>query len=257
MDGKVTLPALQRMKQDGRKIVGVVVYDYQMAQIVDRAGVDIVSVGDSVGVNVWGQASEADVTLDQMVLVCQAVRRGVRRALVSCDIPFGPLQEGTDAAVRAAIRIVKDAGADLVKVDAAASSTGAVRAITGAGIPVWAQFGTEPAAPNTDRLVREATQLEEEGASLLDFRYSGPVAGPEVVRAVKIPVIGGLGGGPWLDGRVRALVSAIGYLASAVGDTTEHYANVAEITLAAVKAFGDDVRAARQIRGGAPAAPRS
>ncbi len=257
MNGKVTLPALRQMKQNGRKIVGVVVYDYQMAQIVDRAGVDIVSVGDSVGVNVWGQASEADVTLDQMVLVCQAVRRGVTRALVSCDIPFGPLQEGTDAAVRAAIRVVKEGGADLVKVDAAASSAGAVRAITGAGIPVWAQFGTEPAAPNTDRLVREATQLEEEGASLLDFRYSGPVAGPEVVRAVKIPVIGGLGGGPWLDGRVRAIVTAIGYLASAVGDTTERYANVAEIALAAVTAFGDDVRAARQIRGGAPAAPRS
>ena len=257
MNGKVTLAALQQMKQNGRKIVGVVVYDYQMAQIVDRAGVDIVSVGDSVGVNVWGQASEADVTLDQMVLVCQAVRRGVTRALVSCDIPFGPLQEGTDAAVRAAIRVVKEGGADLVKVDAAASSAGAVRAITGAGIPVWAQFGTEPAAPNTDRLVREATQLEEEGASLLDFRYSGPVAGPEVVRAVKIPVIGGLGGGPWLDGRVRAIVAAIGYLASAVGDTTERYANVAEIALAAVTAFGDDVRAARQIRGGAPAAPRS
>ncbi len=257
MNGKVTLAALQQMKQNGRKIVGVVVYDYQMAQIVDRAGVDIVSVGDSVGVNVWGQASEADVTLDQMVLVCQAVRRGVTRALVSCDIPFGPLREGTDAAVRAAIRVVKEGGADLVKVDAAASSAGAVRAITGAGIPVWAQFGTEPAAPNTDRLVREATQLEEEGASLLDFRYSGPVAGPEVVRAVKIPVIGGLGGGPWLDGRVRAIVAAIGYLASAVGDTTERYANVAEIALAAVTAFGDDVRAARQIRGGAPAAPRS
>jgi 3-methyl-2-oxobutanoate hydroxymethyltransferase len=257
MNDKVTLPALQQMKLDGRKIVGVVVYDYPMAQIVDRAGVDIVSVGDSVGMNVWGHASEADVTLEQMVLVCQAVRRGVTRALVSCDIPSGPLQDGTDATVRAAIRLATEGGADLVKVDAAASSGDAVRAIIAVGIPVWAQFGIEPAAPNMDRLLREAKHLEAEGASLLDFRYSGPVAGPEVVRAVKIPVLGGLGGGPWLDGRVRALVSAIGYLASAVGDTTERYANVAEITLAAVKAFGDDVRAPRQIRGAAPAAPRS
>jgi 3-methyl-2-oxobutanoate hydroxymethyltransferase len=257
MDTKVTLPALQRMKQDGRKIVGVVLYDYQMAQIVDRAGVDIVSVGDSVGVNVWGHTSELEVTLDQMALVCQAVRRGVTRALVSCDIPFGPLQEGTDAAVRAAMRLVKEGGADLVKVDAGASSADAVRAITRAGIPVWAQFGTEPPAPIADDLVRDAKQLEEAGASLLDFRYSGPVAGPAVVRAVTIPVIGGLGGGPWLDGRVRAIVAAIGYLAAAVGDTTERYANVAEIALTAVKAFADDVRAARQIRGAAPAAPRS
>jgi 3-methyl-2-oxobutanoate hydroxymethyltransferase len=254
VDGKVTLQALQQMKQERRKIVGVVAYDYQMAQILDRAGVDIVSVGDSVGVNLWGHTSESDVTLDQMVLVCQAVRRGVTRALVSCDIPFGPLQESTDAAVQAAIRVVKEGGADLVKVDTGSSSADAVRAITRAGIPVWAQFGTEPAAPITDRLVREARQLVEAGASVLDFRYSGPVAGPEVVRAVNIPVIGGLGGGPWLDGRVRAVVAAIGYLAAAVDDTTDRYANVAEIALAAIKAFSDDVRAARQIRGAAPTA---
>ena len=253
MDGKVTLPALRQMKQDGRKIVGVVVYDYQMAQIVDRAGVDIVSVGDSVGVNVWGHSSELEVTLDQMLLVCQAVRRGVTRALVSCDVPFGPLQQGTDAAVQAAMRMVKEGGADLVKVDAGSSSADAVRAITRAGIPVWAQFGIDPAAPITDRLVREANQLEEAGASLLDFRYSGPVAGPAVVRTVNIPVIGGLGGGPWLDGRVRAVFAAIGYLAAAIDDTTDRYANVAEIALTAIRAFSDDVRAARQIRGGAPA----
>jgi len=257
MNGKVTLPALQQMKQDGQKIVGVVVYDYQMAQIVDRAGVDVVSVGDSVGVNLWGHRSETEVTLDQMVLVCQAVRRGVTRALVSCDVPFGPMQEGPDAAVRAAIRLVQEGGADLVKVDAGSSSANAVPAITRAGIQVWAQFGTEPAAPIIDRLVREAKQLEEAGASLLDFRYSGPVAGPEVVRAVRIPVMGGLGGGPWLDGRVRAVFAAIGYLAAALGDTTDRYANVAETALAAIKTFSDDVRAARQIRGAAPTAPRS
>jgi 3-methyl-2-oxobutanoate hydroxymethyltransferase len=256
MDGRVTLAALQQMKRDGRKIVGVVVYDYQMAQIVDRAGVDIASVGDSVGVNLWGHDSEQDVTVDQMVLVCQAVRRGVARALVSCDVPFGPLQQGTDAAVSAAIRLVKDGGADVVKVDAGASSTEAIRAITRAGVPVWAQLGTASVAPIADGLVREAKQLVEAGAALLDFRYSGPVAGPAVVRAVTIPVIGGLGGGPWLDGRVRAIVAAIGYLAAAVGDTTDRYANVAEIALTAVEAFADDVRGSRQIRGGAPAAPR-
>src|SRR5215217_3672785 len=97
----LTLPALQQMKHDQQKIVAVVVYDYQMAQIVDRAGVEIVSVGDSVGVNMWGHASERDVTLDQMLLVCRAVRKGVARALVSCDFPVGPLHDGIDAAVRA------------------------------------------------------------------------------------------------------------------------------------------------------------
>jgi 3-methyl-2-oxobutanoate hydroxymethyltransferase len=245
------------MKEGGRKIVAVVLYDYQMAQIADRGGVDIVSVGDSVGVNMWGHASERDVTLDQMTLVCQAVRRGVTRALVSCDIPFGPLAEGTDGAVRAAARLVQDGGADLVKVDVGSSSVETVRTIARAGIPVWAQFGTEPPATNAEPLVREAKHLEAEGASLLDFRYSGPLAGPAVVRAVTIPVIGGLGGGPWLDGRVRALVAAIGYQAAAVGDATDRYANVAEIALRALEAFGDDVRAGRQIRGAAPAASRS
>src|SRR5215218_1342805 len=107
MSDIITIPALHRMKREGRKIVGVVAYDYQMAQIVDRVGVDIVSVGDSVGINFWGHRSELEVTLDEMILVCAAVRRGVKRALVSCDFPFGPLQQGVDAAVRAAIRIVK------------------------------------------------------------------------------------------------------------------------------------------------------
>ena len=253
---KVTLAALQRMKQDRRKIVGVVVYDHQMAQIADRAGVDIVSVGDSVGVNFWGHQSESEVTLDQMLLVCRGVRRGVSRALVSCDVPVGALQEGDDAAARAATRLLQEGGADLVKIDASAASAGVVRAVVHAGIPVWAQFGAERAEPMTDPLVREAKRLEETGASLLDFRHSGPVAGPEAVRAVRIPVIGGLGGGPWLDGRVRSIVAAIGYLASAMDDATERYANVAATALTAIQALCDDIRAGRQIRG-APAARRS
>src|SRR5258706_7802367 len=104
---RVTIPALQEMKRQGRKIVAVVAYDYQMAAIADRAGVDMLSVGDSVGVNLWGHRSELEVTLDQMVLVCQAVRRGAERALVSCDFPFGPLPAGADAPLRAAITLRK------------------------------------------------------------------------------------------------------------------------------------------------------
>src|SRR4051794_25709209 len=108
MDEKVTLASLQQMKQERRKIVGVVVYDYQMARIADRAGVDIVSAGDSVGINLWGHASDAEVTLDHMALICRAVRRGAVRALVSCDVPLACLREGADAAVRAARRLVAE-----------------------------------------------------------------------------------------------------------------------------------------------------
>lgn len=266
MEPKVTIPALQEMKRAGRKIVAVVAYDYQMAQIVDRAGVDLVSVGDSVGINLWGHSSELEVTLDEMILACRAVRRGVKRALVSCDFPFGPLQEGTDAAVRAGIRLVKEGGADLVKLDGASSYPDAVRAVIRAGIPVWAQFGITPhtalryggmaeAGPELstrlkDRLLAEAHVLEEAGSSLLDFTNSGPVAGAAVTEAVSIPVIGGLGGGPWLDGRVRAVFAAVGYLAKAIDDTTTaRYANVARITLDAMQTFAEDVRAGRQIQG--------
>jgi 3-methyl-2-oxobutanoate hydroxymethyltransferase len=98
-------------------------------------------------------------------------------------------------------------------------------------------------------LVREAQALEQAGASLLDFRHSGPVAGPAVVRGVSIPVIGGLGGGPWLDGRVRAIVNAIGYSAAALDDQADRYANVARVALDAIAAYADDVRSGRQIRG--------
>ena len=100
---KKTIPALQQMKREGQKIFGVVVWDYQMAQIVDRAGVDIVSVGDTVGHNLWGQPNPLEITMDQMITVTQAVRRGVKNAVLSADFPFGPLQEGVDSALRAAI----------------------------------------------------------------------------------------------------------------------------------------------------------
>src|SRR5882762_4882669 len=213
MDATVTIPALQQMKRDGKKSAGVVAWDYQIARIADRAGVDFISVGDSVGVNLWGHANPLEVTLEEMLVVCKAVRRGTKRALVSCDFPFGPLQEGMDSAVKAAIRLVKEAGADIIKLDGAADFPEAVRAIARAGIPVFAQFGITPQtalqfgisyndmlksgarapAAMTEKLVQDAIRLEGAGASLLDFTLSGPVAGPAVVDSVSIPVVGGLG----------------------------------------------------------------
>jgi 3-methyl-2-oxobutanoate hydroxymethyltransferase len=269
MDAKVTIPALQQMKRDGRKSVGVVAWDYQLARIADRAGVDFVSVGDSVGVNLWGHSNPLEVTMEEMLVVCKAVRRGVARALVSCDLPFGPLQEGTASALKAAIRLVKEGGADLVKLDAAADFPEAVRAIDRAGIPVFAQFGLTPqtalkygvpygaqsapgaqASPEmTAKLVADAKLLEEVGAALLDFTNSGPVAGAAVVRAVTIPVIGGFGGGPWLDGRVRLAHTAIGYGEKWLDAKTETYANVAKASLDAFTALIADARAGRQIKG--------
>jgi len=235
----LTVRALQAMKREGRKIVGVVAWDYQIARIVDRAGVDIVSVGDSVGVNVWGREDEADVTLEEMILVCKAVRRGVTRALVSCDLPAGVLD------VDAARRLVEEGGADIVKVD---GPVDAVTAIAEAGIPVFAQFSGKTG--DADALVAQTKRLEEAGAALLDFVHSGPDAGPKVVEGVSIPVLGGLGGGPWLDGRLRIIHRAIGYNASALDDQPDAYANVAQITHDAITAYAEDVRRGRQIKGG-------
>jgi 3-methyl-2-oxobutanoate hydroxymethyltransferase len=265
----ITIPALQQMKREGKKSVGVVAWDYQIARVAERAGVDFVSVGDSVGVNLWGHANPLEVTLEEMLVCCKAVRRGVTRALVSCDFPFGPLQEGVESALRAAIRLVKEGGADIIKLDGAAEFPEAVRALTRAGIPVFAQFGLTPqtalkygvpygaqnaagaqATPEmTSRLVEEAKLLEDAGASLLDFTNSGPVAGPAVVAAVKIPVIGGFGGGPWLDGRVRMAHTAIGYGEKWIDSKTETYANTARASLDAFSTLIADVRGGRQIKG--------
>jgi 3-methyl-2-oxobutanoate hydroxymethyltransferase len=271
----VTLRDLQRSKDEGRKIVGVVAWDYQVARIVDRAGVDIVSVGDTVGVNLWGHSNPFEVTMEEMLLVTRAVRRGVTRALVSADFPFGPLQEGPASAVRAAIRFVKEAGVDLVKLDGAADHLDAVEAVTRAGIPVFAQFGITPqtalrygveykaipsaadAVPEelTDELVAEAKRLEDAGAVLLNFTNSGPVVGAAVAAAVSVPVVGGFGGGPWLDGRMRMVNAAIGYAASAIDGAPDTYANVARMTLSAITSYAEDVRAARQLPGGIPVPP--
>ena len=269
MSDRVTVPELKKMKQAGRKIVGVVVWDYQMAKIADRAGVEIMSVGDSVGVNLFGQPHPLEVTMDEMLVVTKAVRRGTERAILSCDFPYGPLQQGVDAAVDAAIRFVKEAGVDMIKLDGAAEYPEAVTALTRAGIPVWAQFGITPQtalsygieyaaqsgadaqvpAGMQEKLVEEAKMLEAAGAVMLDFTNSGPVVGPVVTEAVDIPVIGGFGGGPWLDGRVRMAHAAIGYAAKHLDSDIETYANVAKTAFDALSEFGKDVRAGRQIKG--------
>jgi 3-methyl-2-oxobutanoate hydroxymethyltransferase len=269
MHEKVTISHLQQMKRQGQKSVGVVAWDYQIARIADRAGFDFISVGDSVGVNLWGRSDVLDITLEEMLICCQAVRRGTARALVSCDMPYGPVQKGKDAALDAAQRLMREGGADLIKIDAAAEFPDVVRALVDAGIPVFAQFGLTPqtaskygipysaqnspaaqaSAEAAARLVEEAKLLEAAGAALLDFTNSGPIAGAVVAAAVKVPVIGGFGGGPWLDGRVRLAHTAIGYGEKWLDARTETYANTAKATLDAFTALIADARAGRQIKG--------
>jgi 3-methyl-2-oxobutanoate hydroxymethyltransferase len=157
------------MKRDGRKIVAVVCWDQATAALADAAGADIVSVGDSVV-----------HSFDELTAYLAGVRRGVQRALVSCDLPQPTVERA---------RLLLELGADLVKVDERAEELAA------GGIPVWAQIED----------VADAKAMEDAGAVLIDFRHSGPEAGAAACAAVSIPVLGGLGGGPWLDGRVRAV----------------------------------------------------
>jgi 3-methyl-2-oxobutanoate hydroxymethyltransferase len=160
----------------------------------------------------------------------------------------------------------------MIKLDGAADFPEVVAALVRAGIPVFAQFGITPqtalrygiaysaaSGPGAQvtpqmqsRLLEEAKRLQSAGASLLDFTNSGPVAGAAAVEAVSIPVIGGFGGGPWLDGRMRLVHGAIGYAASSIDSQVESYANVARIALDAITAYAGDVRAARQIKGAPP-----
>lgn len=186
----MTLAELRAMKRDGRKIACIVCWDQATAEAADAAGVEIVSVGDSIV-----------ESFDELVVFLASVRRGVKRALVSCDLP--------EPSVESARRLL-ELGADLVKVESDAEELAA------AGIPVWAQI--EDAG--------DATRMEAAGAALIDFRHSGPDAGAAAAAAVSIPVLGGLGGGPWLDGRVRAVHRLLD-----------------------VPAYLDDVRAARAVRG--------
>jgi 3-methyl-2-oxobutanoate hydroxymethyltransferase len=264
-----TIPDLLAKKKAGTKIFGVVAWDYHMAAIADRVGVDIVSVGDTVGKNMWGRANPLQISMDEMVIVTRAVRAGTKNAIVSVDFPYGPLQEGIDSAVRAAIRFVQEAGVDMIKLDGAADYPEAVTALTRAGIPVWAQFGLTPQTAmamgipyenqaggaatlppdTTERMIAEAQMLERAGAVMLDFTNSGPVVGPEVVKSVDIPVIGGFGGGPWLDGRIRLSSAAVGYNVAALDNPPDTYANVARTIYDALAECAADVRAARQIKG--------
>ena len=191
----------------------------------------------------------------------------MRRALLSVDFPFGPLQSGRSEALVAAIRLAKEAGVDLVKLDGASDHLESVEAITRAGIPVFAQFGVTPqtslkygidySAASTarvpddmlDELVAEARRLESAGAVALNFTNSGPVVGPAVVDAVAIPVLGGFGGGPWLDGRIRMATAAIGYDARNVDREPDTYANVARVAYDALVECASDIRNARTLRG--------
>lgn len=242
---KLTVADLQQMKTEKKKIVAAMCHDYQMAQIADRAGADLITVGDSVGGRFFGDSTPFEVTVDTMILCCLGVTRGVQRAVVNCDMPFGPVQKGPAAALDAAVRLLQEGHADMVKVDAAADNIEATRAICRAGIPVWAQFGFTPQTSARfggftnitdevrmqfkDTFVEQAKMLEAAGVALFDCTNMGNELLGIITSVVETPVIAGFNGGPNADGRVNVSYGVVGYAASVIDKPVPGRANVGRI----------------------------
>ena len=212
---KLTLPRLAEMTSRGERIVMVTAYDAPSARLADEAGIDLILVGDSAAMVVLGHDSTLPVTLDEMLMLTSAVSRVTRRALVVGDLPFGSYQESDEKAVASAVRMVKEGGADVVKLEGADRRLSRVRAIGDAGIPVMGHIGLTPqsatllggyraqgrTAGTAHRLYDAALASEAAGCCALVLEAVPAEVAGAIARALTIPVIG-IGAGPDCDGQV-------------------------------------------------------
>ena len=212
---KLSLLRLTEMKRRGEKIVMVTAYDAPSARLADAQGIDLLLVGDSAAMVVMGHESTVPVTLDEMVMLTAAVARGSRRALVVGDLPFGSYQPSDEVAVSSAVRMVKDGGADLVKLEGSERRLSRVRAIVDAGIPVMGHIGLTPQSAPSSGAIRPQGQTAGSASDLFDAALALEAAGcsalvleavPAVVAAritatLGVPVIG-IGAGASCDGQV-------------------------------------------------------
>jgi 3-methyl-2-oxobutanoate hydroxymethyltransferase len=217
---KVTIETLHEMKRNRQRICAVVCYDYQMAQIADRAGADVLSVGDSVGRTFLGQNDDEHTTVDIMIMFCRAVVRGAKRALVNCDMPTISVLD-PKAAAEAARRIAGEAGPSTVKVDIREDMEkyfSSVEAVINTGVlAVYPQIGyshlvRESGQDKLDYICKKAQSLENAGAKMLDLTGVSPEIYAAAREAVKMPVIGGQSG-PEADGRIYVSAPLVGYSA--------------------------------------------
>ncbi|HZI34888.1 MAG TPA: 3-methyl-2-oxobutanoate hydroxymethyltransferase [Gaiellales bacterium] len=253
---KLSLPALREMKRDGRPIVMITAYDHPSGRIVDAAGVDLVLVGDSAANVVLGHESTVPATMDEMTMLTAAVNRGVENALVIGDLPFMSYQVSDAEAVANAGRLIKDGGADVVKLEGAGPSLERVRALVSAGIGVMGHIGLTPQtatalgghkaqgrqADAARRLFLDAISLERAGCFALVLEAVPAPVATTISRRLAIPTIG-IGSGPGTDGQVLVLHDMLGI----PGDGREprfvkRYAEVGELMGAAVAAYATEVR---------------
>jgi 3-methyl-2-oxobutanoate hydroxymethyltransferase len=254
-DGKLSLTELAAMVEREERIVMVTAYDFPSARLADAAGMDIVLVGDSAAMTVLGHSSTVPATMDEMLMLTRAVTRGAQRPLVVADMPFGSFQVSDEEALRNAIRFVKEAGADAVKLEGAGPSLSRVLALVGAGIPVMGHIGLTPqsatmlggfkaqgkTAAKARRLLEDAVALEDAGCfSLVLEAVPAPVAA-RIGERLTIPTIG-IGSGPDCDGQVLVLHDVLGLYEGRSPRFAKRYADLATEIRAALERFAGDVR---------------
>ncbi len=255
----VTLPRLTEMKRLGEPIVMVTAYDFPSARAVEAAGVDVVLVGDSGAMTVLGYPSTVAVELDEMLVLAKAVRRGLRTPLLVGDLTFGSYEASDEQAVRSALRFVKEAGCDAVKLEGGGPVPVArARAIIGVGIPVMGHVGLTPqtatalggyraqgrSADAAARIAAEALALQDAGCFSLVFEAIPSDVAAELMSRIAIPVIG-IGAGPATDGQVLVFHDLLGIREGLGARFVKRYASLQDDMTAGVAAFADDVRTHR------------
>jgi 3-methyl-2-oxobutanoate hydroxymethyltransferase len=258
----MTLPRLAEKRRLGEPVVMVTAYDYPSALTADKAGVDIVLVGDSGAMTVLGYPSTVPVEMDEMVMLSRAVRRGLQTPLMVVDLPFGSYEVSDEQAVQTAVRFVKQAGCDAVKLEGGNEmSVSRVRAIVNAGIPVMGHVGLTPqtstalggyraqgrTAAGAQRVAREALALQEAGCFSIVFEAIPSAVAAELMPLLDAIVIG-IGAGPATDGQVLVFHDLLGIREGRGARFVQRYADILDEMVAGVAAFADDVRARRYPR---------
>jgi 3-methyl-2-oxobutanoate hydroxymethyltransferase len=252
----VTLPQLAEKKKLEEPIVMVTAYDYPSAQVAEEAGVDIVLVGDSGAMTVLGYPSTVPVSVDEMLMLCAAARRGLTTPLLVGDLPFGSYESSDEQAVRTAQRFVKEAGCDAVKLERGGTSAQRARAIVDSGVAVMGHVGLTPqtatslgghraqgkTAEHALRVARDAIALQEAGCFSIVFEAIPAAVAEELVAQLEVPVIG-IGAGPATDGQVLVFHDLLGIYDGHVPRFVKRYAEVKAQMVAGVAEFAADVRA--------------
>jgi len=251
MEKKITVPILQKMKQENKKISVITAYDYPFARIVDQAGIDIILVGDSLGNVIQGQSSTLPVTMDQMIYHTKMVADATKRALVVGDMPFMSYQVNIPNAIHNAGRFLKETNAAAVKLEGGAAMCDIIHAISKIGIPVQAHIGLTPQSVHQmggyhvqrdeDRLLADARKVEEAGAFSVVLEGIPVDIAQKITKTLSIPTIG-IGAGPYCDGQVLVLHDLLGLNERHVPKFVKQYINMREQCTTAIQSYVQEVQ---------------